>query len=158
MKKGMWTVLGGIVGAIVSGSIVGKVSSDSTSKWKEMSDKHLALFLLMNQWVKVKQENKVLSTYFVERGYKNIAIYGMNYVGQTLNDEFKGTDVKVLYGIDRNAETIYADIELLTIEDDLPNVDVIVVTAITYYEEIKKELHKKKDCEIVSLEDILFEI
>ena len=34
MKKGMWTVLGGIVGAIVSGSIVGKVSSDSTSKWK----------------------------------------------------------------------------------------------------------------------------
>lgn len=158
MKKGIWTILSGIAGAAVSGCVIGKVSSNSISKWKEMSDKHLALFLLMNQWVKVRQENKVLSTYFVEKKFKNIAIYGMNYVGQTLNDELKNTDVKVLYGIDRNAEAIYSDIDVLTMEDDLEDVDVIVVTAITYFEEIKKELQKKIKCPIVSLEEILYEI
>ncbi len=36
-------------------------------------------------------------------------------------------------------------------------VDAIVVTAITFYDEIKEELSRKIDCPIISLEDILYE-
>ena len=43
-------------------------------------------------------------------------------------------------------------------EDDLKPVDAIVVTAITFFDEIKEKLSEKIDCPIISLEDILYEV
>ena len=91
----------------------------------------------MNQWVKVKQEGKQLSHYFKNNGFKKIAIYGMSYAGKTLIDELKGTGITVAYGIDKKADTIYADIDILSVEDSLADVDAVVVTAITFFNEIK---------------------
>ena len=123
-----------------------------------MSDKHLALFLMMNQWVKVKQEGKNLSAYFEKNGYKKIAIYGMSFAGETLVDELRGSDVYVAYGIDQNAETIYTDVEVVTMENTLAEVDAIVVTAISFFDEIEEKLSEKIDCPVISLEDILYEV
>lgn len=123
-----------------------------------MSDKHLALFLMMNQWVKVKQKGKKLSTYFEQNGYKRIAIYGMSYAGETLMEELRDTDVQVVYGIDKKADSIYADVDIVTMDDTLEEVDAVVVTAITFYDEIEDKLSDKIDCPIISLEDILYEI
>jgi len=39
--------------------------------------------------------------------------------------------------------------------DELPDVDVIVVTADYYFEEIKDKLSKKVDCPIISIGEIL---
>lgn len=37
-------------------------------KWqKEYADKYLALYLLMNQWIKVKQENKSMPDYLKKK-------------------------------------------------------------------------------------------
>lgn len=73
-------------------------------------------------------------------------------------DELSGTDIEVVYGIDKNAESIYLNINVVTIEGNLEEVDAVVVTAITFYDEIEAELSKKLKCPIVSLEDILYEI
>lgn len=86
----------------------------------------------MKQWVEVKQEGKNLSEYFMRSGYKNIAIYGMSYAGETLVNELKDTEINVKYGIDRNADSIYGEIDVVSMEDDLEEVDAIVVTAITF--------------------------
>ena len=68
MKKGFIVAVsalsGAIIGAGASAVTVGKFSGETNKKVKKMSDKHLALFLMMNQWVKVKQEGKNLETYF----------------------------------------------------------------------------------------------
>lgn len=56
---------------------------------------------MMNQWVKVKQEGKNLSQYFEANNYKNIAIYGMSYAGETLEDELKNTNTCVKYSIEK---------------------------------------------------------
>ena len=123
-----------------------------------MSDKHLELYLMMNQWVKIKQEGKNLSSYFEKNGYKKIAIYGMSYAGETLLNEMRGTNVQVVYGIDKNADMFGADVDVVSVEDALEEVDAIVVTAITYFEEIEVMLSEKIDCPILSLEDILYEM
>ena len=125
---------------------------------KELSDRHLALFTLMNQWVKVKNEGKDLVAYLEENGYKKIAIYGMSYVGETLFKDLQGTDIQVAYGIDRRGDSIYTDIDVFTMEDDLDDVDVVIVTAITFFDEIEEKLCEKVTCPIVSIEDILYEI
>lgn len=129
-----------------------------TDKAQAMSEKHLALFLMMNQWVKVKQEGKNLSTYFSDNDYKKIAIYGMSYAGETLLEELRDSEVEVVYGIDKNADGIYADVDIVSLDDDLENVDAIVVTAITFFDEIEEKLSQKVNCPIISLEDVLYEI
>lgn len=112
----------------------------------------------MNQWVKVKQEGKNLATFFQRNGYKQIAVYGMSYAGETLVEELKDTEVKVAYGIDRNADGIYASVEMVSLEDDLGEVDAVVVTAVTFFDEIEEKISEKLDCPIISLEDILYEV
>lgn len=158
MKKTVISILSTLAGAVLGAGAVGKVSSDKTKKVQLMSDKHLALFLMMNQWVSVKQEGKSLGTYFEMNGYKKIAIYGMSYAGETLVNELKNTEITVAYGIDQRADSLYTDLDIVTIEDDLEDVDAIVVTAITFFEEIEEQLLEKVNCPILSLEDILYEV
>lgn len=125
---------------------------------KRFSDKYLALFLLMNQWLRVKQDGKNLVSYFERNEYKRIAIYGMSNVGKTLLYELHGTSIQVAYGIDQNPDKIYAEIDILSTEADLEPVDAVVVTAITFFDEIKKKLSEKVKCPIISLKDILAEV
>lgn len=155
----MLLTIGGALLGIGAGAVAtGKVMGDEINSWQQMSDKHLALFQMMNQWVKVKQKGKNLSQYFVANNYKNIAIYGMSHVGETLVEELKNSETIVKYGIDKNADVIYSEVEVVTMEDELEKVDAIVVTAITFLDEIAEKLVKKVDCPIISLEDILYEI
>lgn len=158
MKKGVVSILTMLAGAAAGAGAVGKIKGDKLDKAQKMSSKHLALFLMMNQWVKVKQEGKNLSKYFEDNGYKRIAIYGMSYAGETLIDELKNTNVEVVYGIDRRSESLYADIDIVSIDDSLENVDAVVVTAITFFDEIEEILCEKLDCPIISLEDVLYEV
>ena len=112
----------------------------------------------MNQWVKVKQDGKNLSEYFEKNKYEKIAIYGLSYAGETLLSELQDSSIQIAYGIDQNADSIYSDINVYSLEDSLEPVDVVVVTAITFFNEIEKKLSGKIDCPIISLEDILYEI
>ena len=135
-----------------------KKASEEKSKIQKTADKHFELFMLMNQWIKVKQDGKNIASFFESNGYKKIAIYGMSYLGEALIYELNKSNIEIAYGIDRSSDGIYVDINILSIDDFLDEVDAIVVTAITYFEEIKEILQDKVDCPIISLEDILYEI
>ena len=117
-----------------------------------------ALYMAFDQWLRIHQEGKTLVEYFRQNQYQTVAIYGMKELGERLYDELDGTDVTVRYIIDQNADMIYADVDVVTPEDVLEPVDVVVVTAIYYFDEIEENLSGKIQCPIVSLEDILYEI
>lgn len=158
MKKGVIGVLSLLVGAAGGALSVGQAEKKKLMKQQQYANKHLALYKMMNQWVKVKQQGKNLASYFEENGYKKIAIYGMSYAGQTLLEELRDSDIEVAYGIDANAGSIYADVDVVTMNDNLEEVDAVVVTAITFYDEIEEDLSLIMSCPIISLEDILIEI
>lgn len=158
MKKGIIATISTVLGVAAGAAVVGKAASGETSKIKQMSEKHLALYLLMNRWVEVKQEGKNLVDYFHKNNYKTIAIYGMNYTGERLLNELKGSEVIVKYGIDQRADEMCTSVDLITMNDVLPEVDAIVVTPIFFFNEIRDKLSDKIDCPIVSLEDVLCEL
>lgn len=158
MKKGIISAISTVVGAAVGAGAIGSIREKEVQKWRNYSNKHLALYKMMCQWVMVKQENKKLADYFEKNNYKRIAIYGMSFAGDTLVDELKNTNIQVAYGIDKNAGSLYADFDILTMEDKLDEVDAVVVTAITFFDEIAEALCEKMDCPIISLEDILYEV
>jgi len=159
MKKVVVSVVSSIA-AMAAGVVLGAAMTrqayiEDKENWKAMSDKHLALFLMMNQWVKMKQEGKKIYGYFKDHDLKNIAVYGMSYVGETLVHELENTDITISYGIDKNIESVYSDIKVFSMEDELPEVDAVIVTAITFFDEIKEQLKEKIDCPVVSIEDII---
>lgn len=158
MKKQIISILSGLTGAAIGAIVMGKASSTESNKKKELSDKHLALFMMMNQWVRVKQEGKSVVDYLKQHNFTTIAVYGMSYAGERLVEEVKGSEIEVAYGIDKNAGGIYADIEVVTPDEHLEEVDAVIVTSIFFMDEIERDLSAKLSCPILSLEDILYEL
>lgn len=146
---------GGVTaGAVMTGHFTGKV----LLRMKNLSDKHLDLFMLLNQWIITKQNNKTIEKYLCDRGLVKIAIYGMSYVGERLYHELRGGKVTVLYGIDIKADGIYSDLKIYKPEEELDQVDAVIVTTSGHFEEIKRLIGQKMRTKILSLEDILYEM
>lgn len=151
--------LTGVLLGIALGAVVAfKKGIEEVIKWKKLSDKHLNLFLIMNQWIRKKQEGKNLSEYLLNHNFKLIAVYGMSYMGQRVVDELKKSEVKIVYGIDKNADKTYEDIKIVTLDNLKNDVDVVVVTAIAFMDEIERNLSSKLSCPIISLEDIIWDL
>ncbi len=158
MKKGIVAVLSSVVGMAAGAGVASKKLSEEIQEQKGYADKHLALYLMMNQWVRAKQENKSVSEYLERNGFKEIAIYGMHYAGQTLLSELRESGIKVKYGIDQKTDDKYLEINVVTPDDPLEDVDAVVVTAITFFNEIEEKLSRRMNCPILSLEDILYDM
>lgn len=158
MKKGISALLGMAAGAAAGGIAVGRKSSEKLQKAQEHGEKVHELYLALDQWLRVRQEGKTLAEYFKKNEYKTVAVYGMKELGERLCDELKDTGITVSYAIDKKADKIYADVDVITPDDELAPVDVIVVTAITFFDEIEEMLSERVDCPIISLEDILYEV
>ncbi|MCR5235796.1 MAG: hypothetical protein K6E34_01170 [Lachnospiraceae bacterium] len=125
-------------------------------KDKEDLIKLCEFYFLLIQWLSVHQEGRTLKDYFVGKGYRTVVIYGMKELGERLYEELLGTEIKVNYVIDRDADLVYTDAPVLRPEDDLPDADVMVVTAVHYFEDIKAQLKNRFRGDIVSLEEIVY--
>lgn len=145
--------------SMVAGIIIGKKKTMAlVDKEKMYAQKHLAIMKLFNRWMIIKHEGKGVLDYLQEYNVKTIAIYGMSYVGERLYDELKDTDIEIKYVIDMQVKDGFEETDIFTLEDDLPEVDLIIVTAVFFYYEIEKSIHNVCDYEVVSLEEILYGI
>lgn len=162
MKKGLSRVLstlaGAAVGAVAGGMTAGSMSSKKIKKLMDGHAKVHELYMAFDHWLRIRQEGKTLVDFFERNNYKTVAIYGMKELGERLYDELQNSGITVKYIIDKNADTIYADVDVMTPDDELEPVDVVVVTAIYYFDEIEELLSEKVNYPIVSLEDILYEV
>lgn len=150
----VFTMIGGILGILISGNAL----LAEVKKQHGLSDKYLALYLLYDRWLLMKQTGRSVKEYFESHGYNRVAIYGMGKIGIRFFQELVQEGVEVLYVIDRNASQIKLNIECLSPEDNLPEVDVIIVTVIDDCERISKYIGNKTQCVIVSLEDIILKL
>lgn len=158
VKKMLLLYIGiGALGAFAGACGISKIWKEELAVARQISYKHLRMFKVLNLWMELKQKGDLVGNYLYGYGYKRIAIYGMHYLGERLFLELRDTPVEIAYGIDKN--TIMIDgLTVLNSNDQLETVDMIIVTAITYFDEIKQALEKKIKCPIVSLEDILYDM
>lgn len=154
MRKYVFGFFLAMTGAVISGWWTGKL----VEKNKQLSNKHYALFLLMDKWMELKRQNKSLSSFLKDNNYNRIAIYGIGKVGERVIKELETSDIQILYAIDKNIKNSDSNIKIITPEEQLSPVDAVVVTAITFFDEIKEILMTKIDCPIISLEDIFDEM
>lgn len=152
------TIAGTVTGAVTGSMLVYKKQKKVIDRKTEHQAKMKEFYELLVAWLALKQENKSLSDYFTKNNYKTVAIYGMKELGERLLDELQGSEIEIKYIIDRNADEIYVDLDVLTPDDELEDVDVVVVTAIHYFGEIEEEMSNKMSCPIISLEDVIYAV
>lgn len=152
MLAGLAMVFGMGVGAVA----VRKKMQVVADKKGEKIDKFKGYYELLNQWMFLKQSGKSLVSYFEKNGYQKIAIYGMGELGNRLYEELKDTKIKVEYAIDKNSSNVYSELIVKQTGEELPEVDVVIVTATFAFDEIVSEIQELFTCDIISLEDVVF--
>ena len=110
---------------------------------------------LYSLWERGKGSEKQLKEFFCKYNIESVAIYGMGKAGKMLYDEIKKTSVEVRYAIDQKADRKYKDLQVISPQSDLPEVDLVIITVIYEYNAIARELRKKMNCLLLSLEQIL---
>lgn len=158
MKKGIVGILGAVVGAVAGGIAIGRLSGKSIEQKSEKIDKFKGYYNMLNQWLALKQKGQRLEKYFVDNGYKTIAIYGMGEMGNRLYDELCDTEIKVKYAIDKVAGSTFSELDVREVDSELDAVDAVIVTAIFAFDEICEELEDKLDCPLISLDDVIYEL
>lgn len=157
MKKSAIAVLTSLAGAAAGAAVIGKIQGKTIEQKAEKVDKFKSYYNMLNQWLILKQEGKSLASYFSDNSYNTIAIYGMGEMGNRLYDELKDTSVQVKYAIDKDAASTYSELEVLDPEDDFPEVDAVIISAVFAFDEIEENLADKFTCPIISLEDVVYE-
>ena len=90
-------------------------------------------------------------------GYTNIAVYGIGELGITLLSDLEKHSLKINCLIDKNSKkcSFGSVVQLEKIPSDI---DCIIVTAIFAFPEIRREIKKYSDAEVISLDDIVCEM
>lgn len=161
MKKSnclLITLIGSLLGLIVGFLASSKLSNKIIEKKDARIAKFVGYFNLLEQWVTIKEEEKVIATYFERNNYYNIALYGLGKIGNHLLKELDGTDIRVMYAIDTRSAILNTDIPVYSPDDEIPEADVIVVTATFDYDKIKKILEEKAGIRVISMDDVIYEL
>lgn len=158
MKKGFLATISAMLGVVAGAAAISKFEGKTIKSKEKDADKFKGYYNMLNQWLVLKQEGKSLEKYFLDNGYKTIAIYGMGEMGNRLYEELKDTSIEVKYAVDKNAASVYSELEVVEKDSDLGDVDVMVVTAIYAFDEIEEDMGSTVDFPIVSLEDVIYEL
>ncbi|MBD5462839.1 MAG: glycosyltransferase [Lachnospiraceae bacterium] len=120
-------------------------------------DKNAELYQFLFMLIHAQQRGLKIDAVLDKMNIKTIAIYGCDNLGKVIFNALVGSEIEIKYGIDRNPQNNYIEeqMEIYTLEDELPLVDAIVVTAITFFEEIRDELSELTDMRVISLEELI---
>lgn len=156
--KSITLFMTGMLAGITLKYFMDRNDAGTDNSQKNRADKNASVIATLNQLFMAVQNNRDIAGYLLSKGYKNIAIYGLGNVGRRLLDILDNSEVNVLFGIDTNAENIAERVKVIHIGEIAEEPDLIIVTPIYSYEEIKTQLMEKVNCEIMSIEDILNKI
>lgn len=153
-----FTAITGIgLGLIAGGKLVGRQYEKHCELVAMQGDRFSEFYTLMQQWVKVHQSGHKLEDYFKKNNYKKIAVYGMNEMGYMVLKELEESEIEVSYCIDKNADNLFAPIDVRRPDGDLWPVDAVIVAVVQFYDEVKDTLSSKLECPVISLSDVVWE-
>lgn len=134
-------------------------------EWNQYWEKKLALIERMKdsdrkwrvfeKWLLLEEQNIGVSEWFEKRQIQQISIYGYGYLGKHLLHELILSGRKINYIFDRNEKVNNKNVPVFHTLKNLPEVEIIVVTAVSSFEEIQCDLQQHTSAEIISLETIL---
>lgn len=112
-------------------------------------------YKILELWMRNLEDGKKIVNYFQYNHYYQIALYGMGKMANHVIKELKGSDIQIAYAIDR---TPYKNTDIRIIscdEEEFPLVDAIIVTPTYDFINIERELCKRLDIPVISLDEVI---
>lgn len=132
--------------------------SSSAVESEERLQKSVMFYQILTRWVGLKISGYSVAEWFIQHGYRRIAVYGYAELGELLCRELSEEGLGAVYVLDRKVrDTGNEKLPVFMPRRGLPDVDVVVVTAVYYFEEIKRELSGMGFRKIDSLRTIIEE-
>ena len=124
----------------------------------DQNDKNLCYMNLLDHWMTLREKDIFVADWLLKGGYKHVAIYGYGILGRHLYRELRDSEVRVEYFIDQQGSKTGTECRTYLPSEKVPEVDIVIVTAVYYYGEIYSQIKEKGIRKIVSLQTILFEV
>ena len=97
-----------------------------------------------------------IDTYTKDNGINSIAVYGMGEISKVIMSCIQKDHVK--YAIDKNHARVNSLYPIYGIEEKLPDVDLIIVSLPTIFNEVYMDLRKITKTKIISIDALLDEM
>lgn len=120
--------------------------------------RYYTMFRVTYNWIKLRNRGIYIAAYLKRKGWTQIAIYGMGYIGECLYEELENTNIKILYGIDRSARDYKRELLIYQIDEQLEDVDVVIVTFESDLENIKESVQKKIKCPVFTIGELFIDM
>lgn len=117
---------------------------------QEKLNKNTKYYNLFYNWFKVNQSGQSIANYLEKINCKKIGIYGMGKVGEILLNEIENSSLEV--------SCILEESLLKGSNDNAEKSDIIIVTPIFDYDNIKKKLKLFTKTRVISIEDLIVDI
>jgi len=121
-------------------------------------DIDITMVTMLDDILSLKNAGVSIGDVLFNQGYRKIAIYGWGRMGQRICDEVDGSKLKVSYIIDREASKAACKFPLYRVEDTLPDVDLLIISPIGMFDELKNNVMNKLSCKMISAENLIREM
>lgn len=145
-------VIGLLIGVLLAAGAVMMVIKGHNQCTKKV----IKYYFILNEWLALRQKNETVVKFFEKNNYKTVAIYGLKELGERLIEELEGSGITVVCVVDQNRIKMVKNIQVLSPTDKIPDVDVMVVTASFYFNQIKAKMKDKVSGDIVSIDDVIY--
>ena len=134
-----------------------KLNNDGTEREKVLQ-KYQAFYRLLYRWLRRKIcSSEGVADILKRHGWYKIVIYGFSDLGRLFYDELCRSEIQVVSIMDSRSNLVGPDKDHPVLLPSYLDVDVVVVTAITHYREIKCKLKILGYQNIISLQSLLEE-
>lgn len=110
---------------------------------------------IYNQWLALRQAGITVADYLLTKGVKRVAIYGYAELGTHLVKDIVNTEIQIDCLIDQKERFPYSSIRVVKPDEFTGKVDLVIVTSLLHFDEIRQYLNKRNISNIISLEDLL---
>lgn len=123
---------------------------------RKRANKFYTYFGFLDNWLTCKEQNYGFGDYIRKNNIQTVAIYGMGKIGKHLKYELEKAGIKIAYVIDEGENIIYSKETRYNLRDALPLVDLVIVTPMEEFEEIRnKILDNNKMLHVISVDEII---
>ena len=160
VKIGSGVVAGACLGAYVTGK-----SNETRRELTEASrDKFKSYYDITREWMICEMNGHNIADWISDNGINKMAVYGAGTMGDLFYETMKNSEEKIAFFVEETGAPLSefkgnTALETLEYGVDWEGLDMVIVTAVTYFKDIKAKLEELGvSCPIVSLEEIVYSL
>ena len=107
---------------------------------------------VLNNWLFILENNAEIAQWLIHHNYRHVGIYGLGILGKHLLAQLE-EKLEYLCCIDRDARSLKLNVPVF-IPDEIPEIELLIVTNVHIFNEIYDEL-ANKNLAIISLDTLI---